>query len=305
MQKWLVKEGEEVEEFQNLADVSTDKLFTQIPSTEKGKIHKLYVKEGDPCQVGSVLLELEVEDEAPAANAKQPATATITSNTQDCPLAADKQEARSTSPGGKVLSTPVVREYAKQKGIIINLVVGTGAEGRVTKQDVDNFKPGQQTQKPHSPRIEIGVDMYQDMLATPAVRSFATDNRVDISQVKVLSSDEGKRQTREDPEGRHPRLQRQAPESNDRGLLQAAAPDSSHPRRSASRQDESDNARNGEVDEPRCHCATLLPEGRIRHHETCTRFSPRLSSGINLTLEKLETKKSRSFLSSRRRFQQR
>ncbi len=182
VQKWLVREGEEVEEFQNLADVSTDKLFTQIPSTEKGKVHKLFVKEGAACQVGDVLLEIEVEDQQTEAVQKpqaDPKTA------PDCPLAATGQATRSTSPGSKALSTPAVREYAKLKGLDINLIAGTGPDGRVTKQDVDSFKQHPQPAKSHGPRIEVGVDYYEDLLATPSVRSFATDNNVDISQVKV------------------------------------------------------------------------------------------------------------------------
>ena len=187
VQKWLVKEGDLVEEFQNLADVSTDKLFTQIPSTDKGKVHKLHFKEGDACQVGSVLLELELEDSVSGGanevltqqkQTEQPAQS-ISSNK-------DTLLSNSGSEAGKSISTPVVRQYAKEQGVNIGLVRGTGPEGRVTKADVDSFKAGGGIQKRrHPPRIEIGVDMYEDLLATPAVRSLAEEQGVDINQVKV------------------------------------------------------------------------------------------------------------------------
>ena len=52
-----------VEEFQIVVDVATDKLFTGIPSSYSGKIHKRYHQEDQECQVGELLLEIEVEEE--------------------------------------------------------------------------------------------------------------------------------------------------------------------------------------------------------------------------------------------------
>ena len=51
VKKWHVNEGDMVEEFQEVADVATDKLFTTIPSSFRGKIHKKYVKEEETCLV--------------------------------------------------------------------------------------------------------------------------------------------------------------------------------------------------------------------------------------------------------------
>jgi len=62
IQKWHVQEGDVVEELQTLADVSTDKLFTPIPASYSGKIHKIHVIEGNDCEVGQLLLEMEVEE---------------------------------------------------------------------------------------------------------------------------------------------------------------------------------------------------------------------------------------------------
>jgi len=66
IKKWHVKEGDQVVEFQTVADVATDKLFTQIPSSYNGKIHKRLHKEEEMCQVGEVFLEVEVEDDSTA-----------------------------------------------------------------------------------------------------------------------------------------------------------------------------------------------------------------------------------------------
>jgi len=62
VQKWHVQVGDTVDELQTLADVSTDKLFTPLPAPYEGKIIKIMVDEGNECNVGSVLLEMEVEE---------------------------------------------------------------------------------------------------------------------------------------------------------------------------------------------------------------------------------------------------
>ena len=63
IKEWHVKEGDMVEEFDNLVDVTTDKLFTELPSPYSGKIHKIFYKEEENCNVGDPLLEIDVEEE--------------------------------------------------------------------------------------------------------------------------------------------------------------------------------------------------------------------------------------------------
>lgn len=58
----MVKQGDHVEEFQEIADVATDKLFTQLYSPEKGIISKIYIAEEEFCQVGQILCEIETEE---------------------------------------------------------------------------------------------------------------------------------------------------------------------------------------------------------------------------------------------------
>lgn len=60
---------------------------------------------------------------------------------------------------------------------------GSGPEGRITEADLEVRKEV----KGHSPRVEVGVDYYKDLLATPAVRDYANELKVDISSVKVVS----------------------------------------------------------------------------------------------------------------------
>ena len=60
--KWLVKEGDEIEEGQSVAEVETDKVTTEIPSAKKGKVLELEYEEGDTIEVGKVLIMLDTSD---------------------------------------------------------------------------------------------------------------------------------------------------------------------------------------------------------------------------------------------------
>ena len=73
VKKLYVKEGDKVEEFQKIADVESDKQFTEITSPEEGFIAKLYYQETEVCKVGDLFLEIETaEEEAASIPKKEP-----------------------------------------------------------------------------------------------------------------------------------------------------------------------------------------------------------------------------------------
>lgn len=138
---WPVKEGDEIKEDDVLVEIQNDKSVESIPSPVSGKIAKIHVPEGTVAVVGDVLVEIEVEGHlanttaapaAPAAAAAKP-TASAPAGAGAPLTAAD--------PNRRVLAMPSVRKYAREKGVDISLVPGTGSHGRVTKADVDNFNP--------------------------------------------------------------------------------------------------------------------------------------------------------------------
>ncbi|KAL4488323.1 hypothetical protein ABPG72_019173 [Tetrahymena utriculariae] len=147
VKKLYVKEGDIVEEFQTIADVATDKLFTQIPSSYSGKIHKVFHKEEDTCLVGDVFVEIEVDDshsgDAPTTahtheakqkkkeNATTSSSATTSTETKKSQAVIDN-----TYENDYVLSTPAVRSLARQHNINLKNVRGSGKDGRVMKNDI-------------------------------------------------------------------------------------------------------------------------------------------------------------------------
>jgi pyruvate dehydrogenase E2 component (dihydrolipoamide acetyltransferase) len=143
VQQWFVSPGDVVAEDQPLVEVMTDKATVVIPSPRRGKIVKLFWKVGDVAKVHAPLVEIETEGAAAAAPAPGPATGEAArparaarADVGPAPgLAAGPAEAGG-APATKALATPAVRALARELGIDVNLVPGSGPGGRVTKDDL-------------------------------------------------------------------------------------------------------------------------------------------------------------------------
>lgn len=138
--KWLVNEGDTVEEDQPLVEVMTDKATVTIPSPKKGKIVERIGAEGDIVEVHAVLVKIE---EAGGAAAKQPekkAEEKPESKAESKPAPEQKPAAKPADRGDeKVLATPVTRRIAREMDVDLREVQGTGPQGRVLKKDVLAF----------------------------------------------------------------------------------------------------------------------------------------------------------------------
>jgi pyruvate dehydrogenase E2 component (dihydrolipoamide acetyltransferase) len=162
--EWYVKKGQEVESGQSLVQVETDKVTTDIPSPKTGTIAALYGKEGETINVGDPLAEIEIEgvegEEAVEEEQKQPAgpteegveeeegagvvgTIEVAGEGSHLPSSDEgveaKEEEAEEKPKKKALATPVARALAKDLGVDINKIKGTGPGGRVMKEDIHNY----------------------------------------------------------------------------------------------------------------------------------------------------------------------
>lgn len=156
--KWHIKPGDVIEEDQIIMDVQNDKSVVEVPSPVSGKVLELKVEEGTVSVVGDVLATIEVEGElltegdqsSAEADVKEAAdgvapvvqTSAVASDTPDTPAAdtASADEAAQPQRSGKVLATPSVRRFAREQGVNLELVTGTGKNGRITREDVIAFK---------------------------------------------------------------------------------------------------------------------------------------------------------------------
>jgi pyruvate dehydrogenase E2 component (dihydrolipoamide acetyltransferase) len=132
--RWLVKAGDAVREDQPLVEVMTDKASVEIPSPRTGTIASLGAEEGQVVPVGTVIVTITVAGETASPGA--PATAARA----HAPAAAAASTATSASPAvlaaGRIDATPAVRQLAKQLGVTLESVKGSGPGGRVTAEDV-------------------------------------------------------------------------------------------------------------------------------------------------------------------------
>ncbi len=172
--KWLVKEGDVVHEDQGVLEVMTDKATVTVPTPRKGKVLKvLGGKEGDMAKVHTPLVLLEVEGAAGAqpAAAHGQAAAPAAVSAQMAPAAV---AAVSTA---KVLATPVTRRMAREHGIDLGAISGTGPQGRVTKADLQAAMGGG---GPALARAEAPVVPLRPVAPAAPLAAAAEDQRIPL-----------------------------------------------------------------------------------------------------------------------------
>lgn len=143
--RWLVKEGDALTEDQPMVEVMTDKATVEIPSPRKGRVSRLLWKEGDLVPVHKPLLVIDLEDGAAGKGLETTAAKMVMPGLgAELPTARTAQAAPflAAAPGavpptgGRVLATPATRKLARELGIDLATVAGSGPGGRVTKEDV-------------------------------------------------------------------------------------------------------------------------------------------------------------------------
>jgi len=150
--KWLIKPGDKIEEDQIIVEVQNDKAVVEVPSPVNGTVKEIVVSEGTVSVVGDTLVTIDVEGEIPNLpdhgshgedkEAKSPEVAQSTPNQEEAAISNATPSQVVPAPNRKVLATPSVRKFAREQGIDLSTVAGTGPNGRITREDVLNAKSG-------------------------------------------------------------------------------------------------------------------------------------------------------------------
>lgn len=141
IEKWLVAPGDTVAKYDSLAEVTTDKVTAEVPSSFSGTIKEIIANEGDTIEVGGTVCLIEIEGDveepvhvsAPTADApaEKPAAERVqTPKTKSQPAAGGKAAGR---------FSPAVLKMSQENGIDLSQVSGTGREGRITRKDILAF----------------------------------------------------------------------------------------------------------------------------------------------------------------------
>jgi 2-oxoglutarate dehydrogenase E2 component (dihydrolipoamide succinyltransferase) len=168
--KWLKKPGERVERDEPLFEISTDKVDTEIPAPTAGVLKEVLVEEGKTVAISTVVGRIDesggngVAAPAPAPAKQAPTAAPVPAPAKQAPTAAPAQPAPVVAPpppparapepqpqpvahaeadSGAGPLSPLVRKMAREYGIDLRQVKGTGAGGRITKQDLDAYMSAQ------------------------------------------------------------------------------------------------------------------------------------------------------------------
>jgi len=153
--EWMVAVGDIVKEDDPILSVMTDKATVEIPSPVDGKVTRVVGEAGDTLPVGVVCIEFEVEGDGNAASSSDAPTPAPEpkaeskpapepkAESKPAPVPEPKAEAVTAAPavqraaGTKALSSPAVRQRARQANIDLNLVAGSGPAGRISHADLD------------------------------------------------------------------------------------------------------------------------------------------------------------------------
>ena len=167
--KWLKKPGDKVQRDEPLFEISTDKVDAEIPAPASGVLQEIKVTEGTTVGVNTIVGTIAVDGEAAPAPAKVAPVATPEKAAQEKSAPEKKEENKAAAHAGapptresavpqstedeEARSSPLVRKIAREHGVNLSQVSGTGLGGRITKQDIMAFieRPAQPAPAPSAP----------------------------------------------------------------------------------------------------------------------------------------------------------
>ncbi|QSB08048.1 2-oxo acid dehydrogenase subunit E2 [Lysinibacillus fusiformis] len=184
--KWFVKAGDTVKEDDILCEVQNDKAVVEIPSPVEGTVEEVLVGEGTVAVVGDVLIRLDApgyedlklkgDDHAEAkTEAQVQATAESGQNVEKAPAKEEKAPEKApekvetvVDETKRVIAMPSVRKFARDNDVNIREVKGTGKNGRILKEDIENFLKGGGTVEVETTNVETSEETVQQETSTPA-----------------------------------------------------------------------------------------------------------------------------------------
>jgi pyruvate dehydrogenase E2 component (dihydrolipoamide acetyltransferase) len=179
--KWLKAVGDKIDKDEPLLEISTDKVDAEVPSPAAGTLLSISVKEGETVEVGAVLAMVGTEgavQRKPEPAPETPKSETAAPTPKAAPAAPVAQTKPQTNGGGKsdatidelrrTKSSPLVRNIAREHGIDITRIPGSGISGRVTKSDIMSFIETGAALRPED-LLQKGVAKPAATAATPQI----------------------------------------------------------------------------------------------------------------------------------------
>lgn len=221
---WLKQEGDYVEKDESLAEIITDKINAELPSPVAGRLTKILVKADETISVGTDIALVEESADVPASppstqTAPGPDAAPIKSPAQAATPVMDEQEASTSLEKSTTAKTstqqathisrgeeeerqrvsPLARRLAREQGVDLNQIVGTGIGGRVRKEDILAYASAQEAAPAHTaqPEVQAAVsapparpEVAQQVRPSPEPTEVAAELTLPIGTTTAGSNDE-------------------------------------------------------------------------------------------------------------------
>ena len=188
IRRWLVKEGDAVEEHQTVLEIETDKAVVEVPSPKKGKVLKINKDIGDIAKVGEVLMTISEAGEAVEEKLKaeeRPKSVSVVG------VLPEEEE--------EILATPAVRALAKELGVKLEPIKGSGPGGSITKDDVtEASEKGKKTEDQYGAIERLAIKglrrtIAKNLIASQKTTAFVTGmDEADITELWNLREKEKK-----------------------------------------------------------------------------------------------------------------
>ena len=194
--EWLVEDGTEITQGMAVLRIETDKVESDVESPGAGRFHRVG-NQGDTYPCGALIGYLLADGETPPVAQVNAPAAAATPAASSAPVASSATVASSVAAPrreGRLFASPNARRVAKELGIDIETVVGSGPEGRITSEDVEEAH-----KNPNAPRVSASstpaitvppiLSSNGNVLATAAARQLAELLGVDLAQVPYDAAD--------------------------------------------------------------------------------------------------------------------
>lgn len=215
IERWLVQVGDKVNKYDPIAEVTTDKVNAEIPSSFTGTIKEFIATEGETLPVGAVVCSIEVEEAnipaAPAPKSSNVSSAILNAGIQrqeqTPPTKLTEKAERPQRKGGRY--SPAVLMLAEKHDVDLSQIVGTGAENRITRKDVEAYVAAGKPMEQVNTNNEMSMQTEQESKVSSSailedkqqqlIESATGDIEIPVTQVRKAIAKNMLRSTHEIP----------------------------------------------------------------------------------------------------------
>ena len=174
IEEWKYKEGDSVKKGDILFSVATDKLTNDVEAEADGVLLKILLPEGETAPCKAVIAYIGEAGEVIAAGGASTESTAVQAPASSAAAVPAKTPAVTRDPGAPVLASPAAKKLAKEKGVDLALIAGTGPKGRITLEDVEAYLTAP---KANDPAAEVKT--------SPLAAKLAEELGVDVSKIQT------------------------------------------------------------------------------------------------------------------------